>query len=221
MARATTRIDWTRLWIDDPVFDHALPLTHRPGDAFIRGPLSRQWVVEACRLPGVGLHVCLLLLLIKARGLPRGDWDHGTLAELLRVRKLTVVRAIRAAVGAGVVTRGGSHGFPRYGLPPSLRPADRSRRARIRGPLPWRWWYPAVRLPGSAAHVSVALWLRQSEVGRRRFEFSLTGWGELGISRSSVDRGLRSLESAGLVDVQRRRGRDPVVTLLDPDRPGC
>jgi DNA-binding transcriptional ArsR family regulator len=210
-------IDWGKLRLEDPGRRAPAPLTHAAGDPFIPGPLSREWLLRACRLPGSGLHVSILMLLIKHRRIRRREWNHASLAECLGVTVPTVRRALRAAVAAGVLTRGGSsRNYPVYGFPPGIQPRGKRRRDRLRGPLPWRWWYPALCLPGGAAQVAVALWLRQTETTSRRFLFGLADWDECGLSRRSVDRGLRALEGAGLVSVRRRRGHEPVVTLGSP-----
>src|SRR3954465_8051960 len=33
------------------------PPRHRPGEPFLKGPIPYHWIADACRLPGVGLHV--------------------------------------------------------------------------------------------------------------------------------------------------------------------
>jgi hypothetical protein len=93
-------------------------------------------------------------------------------------------------------------------------------RRRLRGPIPWAWWVRACRLPGRSPAVASALW---ALVGRARgreavFELGLSDWPELGLTRFSAGRGLRELESAGLVGVQARPGRKPIVTVLDGRR---
>jgi hypothetical protein len=207
-------IDWEKFRFEDPRPFHQAPLTHAGGDPFIPGPISRDWLMRACLLPGSALHVCILMLLIKHRRMRRNEWSHASLAECLAVTVPTVRRALRAAVDARVLIRGGaSRNYPSYGFPPEIKPSKRSRRDCLRGPLPWRWWYPALRLPGSAAHVAIALWLRQTETVSRRFHFDLAGWDGCGLTRRSADRGLRTLEDAGLVSVWRRHGSEPVVTL--------
>src|SRR5262245_29262320 len=35
------------------------PPRHRPGDPFIKGPISYTWIASACRLPGAGLRVAM------------------------------------------------------------------------------------------------------------------------------------------------------------------
>ena len=85
----------------------------------------------------------------------------------------------------------------------------------LKGPIPWEWLMTAARLPGHALHVAVLLWhlvgVKRSCMIRLSAKKAL----ELGTSRSAAYRGLAVLERSGLVAVSRRRGRSPVVTLLE------
>lgn len=86
----------------------------------------------------------------------------------------------------------------------------------LKGPIPLDWLGRAAGLRGkSPVVVALALWF-QAGVDKRR-TVSLTGslLGRFGSKRHSGYRGLVKLEQAGLVSVDRRPGRSPVVTLLD------
>jgi hypothetical protein len=92
-----------------------------------------------------------------------------------------------------------------------------ARRARwfIRGPLPLPWIAGAAKLPGKAMHVGLLLWFRCGCEKCRTVRLT-RGHRELfGLGRHSVYRALKALEGAGLVQVQRHRGRCPVVTILE------
>jgi hypothetical protein len=74
----------------------------------------------------------------------------------------------------------------------------------------------ACRLPGRSLQVASALWFLVGwHKGREaEFEFGLSDWPELGLSRFSAGRGLECLEQAALVAVERRPGGRPIVTIL-------
>jgi hypothetical protein len=96
---------------------------------------------------------------------------------------------------------------------PSPRPGERF----VLGPLPWPWLTLAMGLPGRALHVAIRLWYqsgleRSGQVGLNLSRIE-------GIDRFAAGRGLRALESAKLVQIDRRAGRKPVVTLLSPSDP--
>ena len=85
----------------------------------------------------------------------------------------------------------------------------------IRGPIPLKWLSVAARLPGKSLHVGIALWL---EAGLRKSAVvplsNVTGR-LFGLDRNSKYRGLDWLEGVGLIAVERKLGRAPVVTILD------
>lgn len=83
----------------------------------------------------------------------------------------------------------------------------------------WRlsWMAGACQLSGSAAQVAVALLHRASTLGQRGFQLNRQVAETFGLSPDSVSRGLRELEQAKLVDIMRRPGRRPIITLRDAD----
>ena len=79
------------------------------------------------------------------------------------------------------------------------------------------WLTRAARLPGKALHVGLLLWFR---VGCERSNVVRLTRGHadfFALDRHTVYRGLAALERAGLVNVDRRRGRCPVVTVKTVD----
>jgi hypothetical protein len=98
------------------------------------------------------------------------------------------------------------------------RPGEQTdpERLPLRGPIPWPWLLPALRLPGPAFRVGIACWLQAGWERSGRVELALGEWSELGLSRFSAGRGLELLEEGGLVSVVRRTGRPSVVGLLEP-----
>ena len=83
----------------------------------------------------------------------------------------------------------------------------------VRGPIPLDWLTVAAQLPGKSLHVGVALWF---EAGLRKAAVvplsNITGR-LFGLDRNSKYRGLDWLAGAGIITVQRKLGRAPVVTI--------
>lgn len=81
----------------------------------------------------------------------------------------------------------------------------------LRGPIPWAWLESAMALPGRALHVGIHVWLM---AGITRSSMVSVNLSRMPVDRSAASRGLAALEAVGLVNVRRRPGRKPVVTLL-------
>ena len=81
----------------------------------------------------------------------------------------------------------------------------------LRGPIPWVWLERAMRLPGRALHVALFLWLKAGIIKSALVTVNLS---RLSVDRSAASRGLAALEAAGLIRVERKPGRKPLVTIL-------
>ncbi len=92
--------------------------------------------------------------------------------------------------------------------PPRHKPGEKF----LKGPIPWRWVEAASRLPGKALAVGLVVWREAGCRGERTVPLNVSA---LAVPRRTAQRGLTELERAGLVSVDRRRGRPPLVTLLD------
>src|SRR5262245_49509260 len=95
--------------------------------------------------------------------------------------------------------------------PPRHQPGERF----LKGPIPCAWLERAFVLPGKAIHVALLLW---REAGCRRSRIvplCLSGALPAGLNRQSARRGIRQLQSAGLVTIRHRRGRGLEVTIND------
>jgi DNA-binding transcriptional regulator YhcF (GntR family) len=206
-----------------------LPLPHH-GDRepFLKGPISRGWLVRACRLAGSGLHVAIMIRFLWSRfgkG-PGPRWTLDSLARGLRASTLTVRRAMSEAERAGLVevTRWPGRKVRAADIaiidPTELTDSGSEASRPLFGPVPYRWIRPALLLPGRALATALACWYAAEWARSARFEFARSGRSGLGLSRSAADRGLRSLESARLVAVDRGQGRKPIVTILDVATPG-
>jgi DNA-binding transcriptional ArsR family regulator len=79
------------------------------------------------------------------------------------------------------------------------------------------WLSAAARLPGKSFLVVVALCLAAERNQSRVVSLSNVAVQHLGLDRSAKYRALAWLEQAGLIAVQRKLGRPPIITLLDPD----
>ena len=101
-------------------------------------------------------------------------------------------------------------------LPKSRRLPRHSRGQKfLWGPIPWSWIEAAMRLPGRSSDVGIILWQVAGMRKNRIVRFEHKAARSVGIERRAVSRALASLENAGLVEVERKPGRCPVVTLLD------
>ena len=114
----------------------------------------------------------------------------------------------------------------RYRLPPTAvqLPPKRAQLPRhkkgeefVKGPIPLTWLSKACRLRGKALAIAMALWFK---AGVQRnvptVVLSSTLLKRFGVTnRKSGYRGLALLEAAGLVEVERHRGRCPRVTIRE------
>ena len=88
----------------------------------------------------------------------------------------------------------------------------------LRGPIPWPWLEAAARLPGKALPVALALRYRAGLERKDSVTLPAGLLTAMGVDRFAKARALAALERAGLIKVERRPGRGPVVTLVEaPD----
>jgi len=84
----------------------------------------------------------------------------------------------------------------------------------LKGPIDWSWLARAGQLSGRALHVAIALAMQCGLERGLSFRMRRRFCSDLGLERTAVYRGLKKLEQAGLVRVQRRRGARPIVSLV-------
>lgn len=108
----------------------------------------------------------------------------------------------------------GNHQKPRQPPRPRL-PRHKPGELFLRGPIPWRWLEAAARLPGRAFVVGVVLWHLAGLRRHRTVRLTPSKTRSLGLSPRVTRRGLKALEGASLIAVDRHRGRSPDVTILD------
>ena len=96
------------------------------------------------------------------------------------------------------------------------RPAPPKGDRFLKGPVPLEWLQQAGALPGDTLKAGVLVWhvagLARSRAGLTLPPRIWQGWYR---DRSTLYRALARLEAAGLVVVDRRRGRSPVVSILE------
>jgi len=95
----------------------------------------------------------------------------------------------------------------------------RDKQAFVRGPIPLSWVQEASRLPGKALAVAMAVYYRDGFEGKRE-PVAITGklLEGFGVNTKAGYRALAALEQAGLIAVERHRGRCPRVTLIEKAR---
>ena len=87
----------------------------------------------------------------------------------------------------------------------------------LKGPVPLQWLEVAARLPGKSLHAGIALWFAAGLMKSAAVPLSNISGLRFGIDRNAKYRALDWLEGAGLSRVERKLGRAPIITLLDPE----
>ena len=99
---------------------------------------------------------------------------------------------------------------------PQLSPLRRGRSDPfLKGPVPLPWLEAAASLPGKSLHAGVALWYAAGLTRSRTVLLSNIAGLRFGLDRNAKYRALSWLEGAGLIRVERKLGRAPVVTILE------
>lgn len=89
----------------------------------------------------------------------------------------------------------------------------------LKGPVPLGWLEVAARLPGKSLHAGIALWYAAGLTRSSTVPLSNLSGARLALDRNAKYRALAWLEGAGLVRVERKLGRAPVVTILPAEPP--
>jgi DNA-binding transcriptional ArsR family regulator len=84
----------------------------------------------------------------------------------------------------------------------------------LKGPIPWDWVIAAAQLPGKALAIGLCLWRLSGAKKSTSVVLSNSELAPFGIDRPAKSRALAALEKAGLIEVARKPGRWPTVTLL-------
>jgi DNA-binding transcriptional ArsR family regulator len=186
-----------------------------PGDPFILGPLRWSYWSAVSRLGTNQLRFAMAAQYWRGfrrgrsvtKGVRIGLADMGALGLNPRSARF----ALRSLESAGLVcVERGAGRKPVVTLVEHPVSGDRV----LYLPIPWAWWYRASPLAACALPVALALWFQFGKERCERFQFVLSDLGSLGCTRFTAGRGLRALEAARLVRVERAPGMAPIVTML-------
>ena len=85
----------------------------------------------------------------------------------------------------------------------------------IKGPIPLDWIEVAAKLPGKALHVALAIRYLAGMNKLNPFRLTHRTLMIFWVSRHAAYRALKALEEAGLINVERRPGKNPVITVKE------
>jgi len=88
----------------------------------------------------------------------------------------------------------------------------------LRGPIPLEWLGEAAKLPGKTINVAIALWWRYGMAKGKPFKLTRMALKILNVKRDAASAGLARLEQAGLIQVERKPGQRPIVSILTAPR---
>jgi hypothetical protein len=86
--------------------------------------------------------------------------------------------------------------------------------AYIKGPIPIKWLDKAAKLPGKALNVALALWWLYGMAKRKPFKLTQQALDFMHVGRDAVGDGLTRLEQAGLIQVERKPGQRPAISII-------
>jgi len=84
----------------------------------------------------------------------------------------------------------------------------------VRGPIPLDWIKAAIPLGRKSINVCLAIWYAAGFKQSNPVKLTATMLAEFDVTADSARKLLMRFESAGLVEVDRKRGRSPIVTIL-------
>jgi hypothetical protein len=85
----------------------------------------------------------------------------------------------------------------------------------LRGPIPMQWLSEAARLPGKTISVALALWWLYGMSKRKPFKLRGDALNLMHVSRDATDDGLARLEQRGLIQVERKTGQRPTISIIE------
>jgi DNA-binding transcriptional ArsR family regulator len=90
----------------------------------------------------------------------------------------------------------------------------------LKGPIPLKWLAAASKLPGKALQIGIVLWYLKGLKKNHVVKLTSVVLAEFGVKKDAKRRGLKVLEEAGLVSIQRRKNKNPIVTILNTELNG-
>ena len=88
----------------------------------------------------------------------------------------------------------------------------------LKGPIPMQWLIAAANIRGKALHIGVALWFWSGIKNSKTFILPGNAIRDLGVSRQTCYSQLKSMEQAGLLSINSRKGKKPEITLFGKPR---
>jgi len=88
------------------------------------------------------------------------------------------------------------------------------KRVRYLRTVPISWLIPAMSLPGKSLAVGLVVWYLAGVSKKSAVTLSRVQLKKFGIRRMAGKRGLRNLEAAGLVKIEREGHKSPLVTIV-------
>lgn len=88
----------------------------------------------------------------------------------------------------------------------------------LRGPIPLAWLAVAAKLSGKTVNVAIALWWRHGMAKGKPFKLTQMALTAMNVERDAERLGLARLEQAGLIQVERKPGQRPNISILDLPR---
>ncbi|MDA0995217.1 MAG: hypothetical protein O3A13_16520 [Proteobacteria bacterium] len=89
----------------------------------------------------------------------------------------------------------------------------------LRGPIPMAWLEKAAELPGKTINVALALWWLHGMNDGKAFKLTGKALAYLHVSRDATYNGLERLEKIGLIQVERKPGSRPTISILQHEMP--
>ena len=84
----------------------------------------------------------------------------------------------------------------------------------LRGPIPMAWLEKAAALPGKTINVALALWWLHGMNDGKAFKLTRKALNYLHVSRDATYSSLERLEQHGLIQVERKSGSRPTISIL-------
>jgi hypothetical protein len=200
----TSTADGQREWVDGK---------------FLRGPIPLSWLSRLCRLNG-GKVVATGLAIWFQAGLQRAR--EGIRLTSKGLKRFGVTRqakweALKALEVAGLIAveRKGK----KSPLVTVLSPDGRDRRY-LKGPIPLAWLEPACKLGGGKVlATALAVWFQAGlRDAKKDLKVPSDILADFGVDRAAKKRSLEKLEAAGLIAVEKKENKEPLITILTRQR---